>query len=210
MRSEYLTILNEATAELEEKRSRFIATAKPVASEEEAYGFINGLKAKYWNATHNVYAYYICGNNLMQKFSDDGEPSGTAGLPALEAIKKSGVQDAAVVVTRYFGGTLLGASGLVRVYGRCAAMGIDAAGIIRMQLCVKAEIALDYPLLGKVQAIVASKGYRVKDTVYAQDVEMCVYVPVDDFEAFSALLTEATNARVILFAGEKEYIRSGK
>ncbi|HWR59961.1 MAG TPA: YigZ family protein, partial [Clostridia bacterium] len=155
-------------------------------------------------------AYYICGNNLMQKFSDDGEPSGTAGLPALEAIKKSGVQDAAVVVTRYFGGTLLGASGLVRAYGRCAAMGIDAAGIIRMQLCVKAEIALDYPLLGKVQAIVASKGYRVKDTVYAQDVEMCVYVPVDDFEAFSALLTEATNARAILFAGEKEYIRSGK
>lgn len=210
MRSEYLTISNEATAELEEKRSRFIATAKPVTSEEEAYGFINGLKAKYWNATHNVYAYYICGNNLMQKFSDDGEPSGTAGLPALEAIKKSGVQDAAVVVTRYFGGTLLGASGLVRAYGRCAAMGIDAAGIIRMQLCVKAEIALDYPLFGKVQAIVASKGYRVKDTVYAQDVEMCVYVPVDDFEAFSALLTEATNARAILFAGEKEYIRSGK
>lgn len=210
MRSEYLTISNEATAELEEKRSRFIATAKPVASEEEAYGFINGLKAKYWNATHNVYAYYICGNNLMQKFSDDGEPSGTAGLPALEAIKKSGVQDAAVIVTRYFGGTLLGASGLVRAYGRCAAMGIDAAGIIRMQLCVKAEIALDYPLLGKVQAIVASKGYRVKDMVYAQDVEMCVYVPVDDFEAFSALLTEATNARAILFTGEKEYIRSGK
>lgn len=207
MQSEYLTISREASAELEEKRSRFIATAKPVASEEEAYSFINALKAKYWNATHNVYAYYICDNQLMQKFSDDGEPSGTAGLPVLEAIKKSGVQDTAVVVTRYFGGTLLGASGLVRAYGRCAAMGIEAAGIIRMQLCVKAEIVLDYPLLGKVQAIVASKGYPVKDTVYSQDVEMCVYVPVDDFDGFSALLTDATNARAILFAGEKEYIR---
>lgn len=207
MQSEYLTISREASAELEEKRSRFIATAKPVASEEEAYSFINALKAKYWNATHNVYAYYICGNQLMQKFSDDGEPSGTAGLPVLEAIKKSGVQDTAVVVTRYFGGTLLGASGLVRAYGRCAAMGIEASGIIRMQYCVKVEIALDYPLLGKVQTIVASKGYPVKDTVYSQDVEMCVYVPVDDFDGFSALLTDATNARVILFAGEKEYIR---
>lgn len=210
MRSEYLTISNEAAAWLEEKRSRFIATAKPVASEEEAYSFINGLKAKYWNATHNVYAYYICGNNLMQKFSDDGEPSGTAGLPVLEAIKKSGVQDAAVVVTRYFGGTLLGASGLVRAYGRCAAMGIEAAGIIRMRLCVEADIVLDYSLLGKVQAIVASRDYQVKETVYAQDVEIHVYVPVDDFEAFSVLLTEATNARAVMLAGKKEYVRTEK
>lgn len=206
MRKEYLTVSNEATAELEEKKSRFIATVGPVTSEDEAHSFINSLKTRYWNATHNVYAYYICGDNTMQKFCDDGEPSGTAGMPVLEAMKRLDVQDAAVVVTRYFGGTLLGASGLVRAYGKCAAMGIEAAGIVKRQLCIEAEIALDYSLLGKVQAIVASKGYKVKDTVYAQDVDIYLYVPVDEFDVFSALLTEATNARAFLYAGEKAYI----
>jgi uncharacterized YigZ family protein len=209
MRKEYLTVSNEATAELEEKKSRFIATVKPVVSEEEAHSFINSLKTRYWNATHNVYAYYICGNNILQKFSDDGEPSGTAGLPVLEAIKKLDVQDAAVVITRYFGGTLLGASGLVRAYGKCAALGIEAAGIIRRQLCVETGIALDYSLLGKVQAIVAAKGYKVKDTVYAQDVDIYLYVPVDEFDAFSAYVTEATSARAFTYAGEKTYITIG-
>ncbi|HOQ06313.1 MAG TPA: YigZ family protein, partial [Clostridiales bacterium] len=134
MRKDYLTVSKEAVAEIEEKKSRFIATVRPVSSEQEAQDFINRLKARYWDATHNVYAYYICAGNVVQKFSDDGEPSGTAGLPVLEAIKKTGVQDVAVVVTRYFGGTLLGASGLVRAYGRSAALGIDAAGIVRKML----------------------------------------------------------------------------
>lgn len=209
MRKEYLTVSREASAELEEKKSRFIATVRPVADEEEAHGFIEALRSKYWNATHNVYAYYICGGNLQQKFSDDGEPSGTAGLPVLEAIKKLEVQDAAVVVTRYFGGTLLGASGLVRAYGKSAAMGLEAAGIVKRQLCIETGIALDYSLLGKLQALAASKGYRVKDTIYAQDVDMYLYIPVDEFEAFSALVTEATNARAIVYAGEKSYITIG-
>lgn len=209
MRKEYLTVSNEATAELEEKRSRFIATVRPVTSEEEAHGFINSLKTRYWNASHNVYAYYLCGNNIMQKFSDDGEPSGTAGLPVLEAMKKLEVQDAAVVVTRYFGGTLLGAAGLLRAYGKCAAMGIEAAGIVKRKLCIETGIALDYSLLGKVQALAASKGYKIKDTVYAQSVELCLYVPVDEFDKFSELLTEATNARAFAYAGEKTYITAG-
>jgi uncharacterized YigZ family protein len=210
MRKEYLTVSREASAELEEKKSRFIATVKPVADEEEAHGFIEALRSKYWNATHNVYAYYICGENLQQKFSDDGEPSGTAGLPVLEAIRKLEVQDVAVVVTRYFGGTLLGASGLVRAYGKSAAMGIEAAGIVKRQLCIETGIALDYSLLGKLQALAASKGYRVKDTVYAQDVDMYLYIPVDEFEAFSALVTEATNAKAIVYAIEKSYITIGE
>jgi len=172
MRKEYRTVSREASAELEEKRSRFIATVKPVSSEEEAHAFIDGLRAKYWNATHNVYAYYIWEGNLLQKFSDDGEPSGTAGLPVLEAVKKLEVQDVAVVVTRYFGGTLLGAAGLVRAYGKSAAMGIEAAEIIRRQLCNTVEVTLDYSLLGKVQALLASKGYHIKDTVYTQDVDI--------------------------------------
>ena len=139
MQKEYRTVAAEAFAEFEEKKSKFIATVKPVASEEEAAAFISGLKSRYWNASHNVYAYYICGDNILQKFSDDGEPSGTAGLPVLEAVRKLAVQDVAVVVTRYFGGTLLGAAGLVRAYGRSATLGIEAAGIIKKQLCIKAD-----------------------------------------------------------------------
>lgn len=210
MRKEYLTVLNEASAELEEKKSRFIATVKPVASEEEAQEFVDSLKTKYWNATHNVYAYYICGDQELQKFSDDGEPSGTAGMPVLEAIKKLGVQDVAVVVTRYFGGTLLGAAGLVRAYGKSATLGIEAAGIITRRLCIETRIVMDYSLLGKIQALMASKGYKIKDTVYAQDVEMVVYIPVDEFEEFSTLVIETTSAKAIIDPGEKTYITTPK
>ncbi len=206
MRKDYLTVSKEAVAEIEEKKSRFIATVRPVSSEQEAQDFINRLKARYWDATHNVYAYYICAGNVVQKFSDDGEPSGTAGLPVLEAIKKTGVQDVAVVVTRYFGGTLLGASGLVRAYGRSAALGIDAAGIVRKMLCIETRVTMDYPLLGKLQATIASKGYSVKDTLYADNVVMDVYVPVDEFDTFSAMVTDASNGRAGIIAGERVYI----
>jgi uncharacterized YigZ family protein len=177
MQKEYLTIPGEAAAEMEEKKSRFIATVKPVKTEKEAQDFITALKTKHWKATHNVYAYYIYGDSILQKFSDDGEPAGTAGLPVLEAVKKLGVQDLAVVVTRYFGGTLLGAAGLARAYGKAAVMGIEAAGIVKMRLCIETAIQMDYSLLGKVQSIVCSKGYKVKDTVYAADVNMYLVRP---------------------------------
>lgn len=206
MRKDYLTVSKEAAAEIEEKKSRFIATVKPVSSEQEAQDFINGLKARYWDAAHNVYAYYICADNVVQKFSDDGEPSGTAGLPVLEAIKKTGVQDVAVVVTRYFGGTLLGASGLVRAYGKSAALGIEAAGIVRKMLCVETRVTTDYSLLGKLQAAMASKGYSVKDTIYTDNVAMEVYVPVDESDRFSAMVTEASNGRARISAGGRVYI----
>jgi len=209
MRKEYLTVACEATAELEEKKSRFIASVKPAATEEEAVQFIKNLKTKYWDATHNVYAYYIGGGNLSQKFSDDGEPSGTAGLPVLEAIKKAGLEDVVVVVTRYFGGTLLGAAGLVRAYGKSASLGIEAAGIVRCRLCFETNISMDYPLLGKVQALTASKKYKIKDTVYAQDVNMTIYIPVDEIDGFRALITEMTNAQVRIDTGEKSYITEG-
>ena len=206
MRKDYLTVSKEAVAEMEEKKSRFIATVKPVATEEEAQDFISSLKTKYWNATHNVYAYYICGDNELQKFSDDGEPSGTAGLPALEAIKRLDVQDVVVVVTRYFGGTLLGASGLVRAYGKSAGLGIEAAGIIKKQLCAQADILLDYSMLGKLQAIAAARGYMVKDTIYTQDVNMQLFVPVDEIEIFTAAVTEASNGRALISIGGKVHI----
>lgn len=212
MQKEYKTVEKEAAAELEEKKSRFIATVKPICSEEEAAAFIANLKSRYWDASHNVYAYYIRGNNgnnILQKFSDDGEPSGTAGLPVLEALKKPQVQDAVIVVTRYFGGTLLGASGLVRAYGKSATLGLEAAGVIKRQLCVVVGIITEYTWLGKVQSLIAGKSYKIERSVYEQDAEIYVFVPIDEYDAFCALLTEATNARVLISEGEKAYITVG-
>jgi len=202
----FKTVLRETAAEIEEKKSKFIASVKPVFSEDEAVEFINSLKSKYWDATHNVYAYYIGGNNVVQRFSDDGEPSGTAGMPVLEVIKRMEVQDLVVVVTRYFGGTLLGAAGLIRAYSKSASLGIEAAGIVRRQLCFEAGIIVEYPLFGKVQNLVTGEGYSIKDIIYGQDVEIIVYVPVDKIELFTKMIEEATNARAVLVVGDSAYV----
>jgi len=202
----YKTLLKNATAEIEEKKSRFIANVKPVQSEEEALEFIKDLKSKYWDATHNVYAYYIVNDSVIQKFSDDGEPSGTAGLPVLEAIKKSGIQNVVVVVTRYFGGTLLGAAGLVRAYGKCAKAGIDEASIVQKILCFQVAVTAGYQLLGKLQSTMLSEGYYIENVKYEKDVEFSVYVPVDRLESFNYLIYDITNAKAVLETGPKMYI----
>jgi uncharacterized YigZ family protein len=204
--AEYKTLSKQAVAEYEEKKSKFIATARPVSSEEEAQEFVASLKSKYWDATHNVYAWYIAGDNITQKFSDDGEPSGTAGKPVLEAIKKLEVRDAVVVVTRYFGGTLLGAAGLVRAYGKSATLGLEAAGIIKKQLCIKTYIKIEYSFLGKVQNIIAERGYKLIKSDYGQDVSISLYVPVGEHDGFLNTITEVTNGRATISGEEKEYI----
>jgi uncharacterized YigZ family protein len=206
MQKEYKTVLNSSISEIEEKRSRFITSVKPAQTEDEAVEFISMLKTKYWDATHNVYSYYICGNNIIQRFSDDGEPSGTAGMPVLEVIKRMGVQNIVVVVTRYFGGTLLGASGLIRAYSKSAAIGIERADIVRKQLCLEMNIIIEYDLLGKIQNLLAANNYILKNSIYEQDVELKVYIPVDDEMKFVTLITEATSARAIIESFEKVYI----
>lgn len=206
MRKEYKTVLHPAAAEFEEKKSRFIASVKPVSAEEEAVAFINEMKTRYWDARHNVYSYYICGNNTIGRYSDDGEPSGTAGLPVLEVIKRMGVEDVAVVVTRYFGGILLGAAGLIRAYSKSASLGIEAAGVVRRQLSTQMNVIIEYNLLGKVQNSAITSGYIIKNTVYGQDVEITVLAPTGEEERFTELMTETTNARAIVEAGEKVYI----
>lgn len=203
---EYKTVLNEAVCEIEEKKSRFIASVKPVENEEEAISFINELRAKYWDATHNVYAYSIGGNNIVQRYSDAGEPSGTAGLPMLEVIKRMNVQNLAVVVTRYFGGTLLGAAGLIRAYGKSAALGIEEAGIVIKRLCKEVSVIVEYTLFGKLQSLLLAEGYTIKDIVYEQDVELIVFVYVDEIENFNKIVVEATNARAIIEIGDETYI----
>ena len=206
MQREYKTVLRQALGETEEKKSRFIASVKPIQDEDEAVAFINQIKSKYWDATHNVYSYYICGNNIIQRFSDDGEPSGTAGMPVLEVIKRMGVQDVVVVVTRYFGGTLLGAAGLIRAYSKCASVGIENAVIVRRLLCTEVNIIVEYTLFGKLQSMFSASGYVVKDIVYGQDVEITLYIQSDEVEGFINTVVEATNARAIMETGENIYI----
>ncbi|RCX18309.1 putative YigZ family protein [Anaerobacterium chartisolvens] len=206
MQKEYKTVLSTASSEYEEKKSKFIASVSPAGTEEEALGFINSLKSKYWDASHNVYAYCIGGNNTVQRFSDDGEPSGTAGMPVMEVIKRMELQNLAVVVTRYFGGTLLGAAGLIRAYGKSAAMGIEAAGIIRRQLCRTVNIITEYTLFGRIRNFVSSKGYIIRDVIYSEDVEIILSVPQDDAERVIGELDELTNARAVAQAGEVLYV----
>lgn len=206
MQKEYKTVLNFAIAEIEEKKSKFIASVKPVSNEDEALSFINGLKSKFWDATHNVYAYYIVGNNIVQRFSDDGEPTGTAGMPILEVIKRRNLQNVVVVVTRYFGGTLLGAAGLIRAYGKCASNGLDSAVVITKRLCTEVSLVIEYTLFGKLQSAIIANGYTIKKIIYEQDVEVILYIPVDEVKKFLEMVNESTNARCILESRSKSFI----
>lgn len=206
LQKQYKTVMRQAVAEIEEKKSRFIASVKPVSTEEEAVEFINGLKSRYWDATHNVYAYYICGNNIIQRYSDDGEPTGTAGLPVLEVIKRTGLQDLAIVVTRYFGGTLLGAAGLIRAYGKSAAAGIEAAGRITREMCLEISVIAEYTLFGKLQSAIISDGFIINEVIYTDEVEIKVYVPVDLESKFTDRINDVTNAKAIIAVGGKIYI----
>lgn len=203
---EYKTVLNEASAEYEEKKSRFIASVMPVKDEDDATAFINSLRSRCWDASHNVYAYHIGGNSTVQRYSDDGEPSGTAGMPVLEVIRRMGLQYIVVVVTRYFGGTLLGAAGLIRAYTKSAALGIEAAVVVKKLLCCQVALIMEYTLFGKVQNILLTGGYTIKSVEYQQDVEIVVYIPVDEVEAFAEMINDTTNTRVLVDIRDKCYI----
>ena len=205
MKEIYTTVKSQAEAEIVEKRSRFIATVKPVQTEEEALEFLNMLKQKYWNATHNVYAYIIEENSIM-RYSDDGEPGGTAGLPVLDMLKKSGLTNLIVVVTRYFGGVLLGTGGLVHAYSKSAKAGVDAAGILDMVLCREIKIECEYTNLGKLQNELSKWENVIKEEPeYSDKVIMPVYVPVSKAENFSSAIVDKMNAQVNIEKGEKLY-----
>ena len=206
---EYKTILNPAIAEFEEKKSRFIANVKPVSNENDAVEFINNLKTKFWDATHNVYAYSINNETLIQRYSDDGEPSGTAGMPALEVIKRMGIQDVVVVITRYFGGTLLGAAGLIRAYSKSSAMGLEAGEIVTRKHCFTLNIVVEYTLFGKLQNMLMNDNNIIKDIQYGQDVELSVLIEVGKEEKLIDNIIENTNDRAICDLAEKTFITLG-
>lgn len=199
-------ILKEGGAgEIEEKKSRFIATFRPVSSEEEAAAFIEEMKKKYWDARHNCSAFVIGKKGELTRCSDDGEPSGTAGRPMLEVLLGEEVRNAAVVVTRYFGGTLLGTGGLVRAYTQAVKAGLENCLVVTMRYGVRFKIGTDYNGLGKVQYILGSRGIAMLDSRYAENVELAVIVAKEEYDAVCKELTEATAGRAVLTKLEELY-----
>lgn len=207
MIKKYHTVGKEAEIEISIKKSRFITTVKPVKTQEEADEFLEKLRKKYWNATHNCYAYQIGERNEIQRFSDDGEPQGTAGKPILEVLKGEKLTDTLVVVTRYFGGTELGTGGLVRAYGKSAKEGVLAAGIIECVLMRRYVITIPYTLVGQIQYLLAENNYITEDESYTEDVRLTVLVEEDRCETFESQIIEHTSAEAGIEKGRKLYIK---
>ncbi|MGN0494720.1 MAG: YigZ family protein [Lachnospiraceae bacterium] len=195
MLKEYRTILEPGEDEIIEKKSRFIGYVRHVETEEEANAFIMEIKKKHYDARHNCYAYVLGQEQPVLRFSDDGEPGGTAGKPILEVITGAGLSDVCIVVTRYFGGTLLGTGGLVRAYTDASKACIQATEIIRKQQVFPVVIKTNYNDLGKLQYLLSSEHIMITDSVYGENVELKVNIPYDDYDRIEKLLIEATAAR---------------
>ena len=204
--STYKTLHECGMDEIIIEKSTFIGYAKPIKTEEEAIEFINEIKKKHKDATHNVWAYTVGKTMNIQRYSDDGEPQGTAGIPTLEVIKKEDLRDVVVVVTRYFGGVKLGAGGLVRAYTKGAKVGIDAAKVIEKVMYKEVRIKIDYNQLGKVQNEIMNMNYFVKDTVYEDNVEIIVYSRLDEVEKLVDKITDITSATAIISLCEEFYL----
>lgn len=190
----YKTVQIASSAEFVEKKSRFIGYVKPVQTVDEAMAFVNEIKQKHWDATHNVYA-YVLRDMMTRRYSDDGEPQGTAGIPVLDVLLKVEVVDCAVVATRYFGGTLLGAGGLVRAYSHTASIALEAGKVITMQLCAIAEAKCDYSFYGKLPSLIAENGGKIDDTVFADDVKVIFRMADENLEKFNELLVDVSNGK---------------
>ena len=191
---EYVTVEREAADEFIEKKSRFIGSCRPVKTEEEALEFIGRLRSRYWDASHNVYAYILREGNI-QRFSDDGEPQGTAGIPVIDTLKKAGVVDAVVVATRYFGGILLGGGGLIRAYSHTASIALAAAKKTTMRECLLLSLSCDYSAYGKVAALVPECGGVVDDTQFLERVRLGFHMDPALLPALEKRLADATSGR---------------
>lgn len=197
------TVYEGGQGEIIEKKSRFIATVKPVKTEEEALEFIESLKKRYWDATHNCFAYIIGGGTPLKRCSDDGEPSGTAGRPMLDVLEGESLSDVAVVVTRYFGGTLLGTGGLVRAYSGAVRAGLDASVLITRLRGIRLLIGTDYTGLGKIQYLLGQRGIKTLESRYTDAVELSVLVPNEEIKTLKQEITEVTSGAAKLDEKEK-------
>ena len=204
MPQDYITIKDSASPEFVERRSRFIGYIMPVTTEKQALDFINGIRAKHWDATHNVYAYVLREQNTC-RYSDDNEPQGTAGMPVLDVIRKSGITDVCIVVTRYFGGILLGGGGLVRAYSHCASLAVEAAGIIQMRSCAMCSLECTYNQYGKLSSLVPDNGGTVDNADFADKVTLSFHIPVDDLTKLCKLITDTTSGTVEVKKDSEKY-----
>jgi uncharacterized YigZ family protein len=204
----YNTVKGYGENEINIERSRFIAYVNRAETEEEAQAFIADIKKKHWDANHNCSAYMIGENNLIQKANDDGEPSGTAGVPMLEVLKKRDLKDTVIVVTRYFGGIKLGAGGLIRAYGKATSGGLNATGIVERKLMRIMKTKIDYTWLGKVENEVRSSHYQLKEIHYLDAVEVEVYVEEAAKTQYTEWMTELTNGQGETSEGEAEYLET--
>ncbi|MDR7870145.1 MAG: YigZ family protein [Tissierellaceae bacterium] len=193
MKDNYRTVFEYGEDEVIINKSRFIGYAKPIDTEEEALEFIEEIKTKHRDATHNVHAYVVGENSNIQRFSDDGEPSGTAGIPALEVIKKEDLRNVVVVVTRYFGGIKLGGGGLIRAYTKGAKIGLEAAKIIDMNIHTKLMIRLDYNFYGKIENYLLVNEYTVDDTTFDTGINITICVDNREVDEFIKTITDLTS-----------------
>lgn len=206
MRENYKTIGELTECEIIIQKSRFISYAKRAETEKEALEFIESIKAKHRSANHNCSAYLIGEHDSIQKANDDGEPSGTAGFPMLEVLKKQGLKDTVVVVTRYFGGIKLGSGGLIRAYGKATTEAIAASGVVERRLHFLMKVTIDYNWLGKMENEVRNSDYPLKDIQYTDGVALLIYVPRDKKDDFTGWINEITNGQAMIESLESEFL----
>ena len=203
----YKIIEHGGSAEIEEKKSRFIAHVASAGSEEEALAFIEAKKKQFWDARHNCYAYVLGEQAQTVRFSDDGEPSGTAGRPILEVLIGSGIRNLVVVVTRYFGGTLLGTGGLVRAYTKAAQAGLAASDVRTMCCGYEMTIVTDYNGIGKVQYLFGSRGISTGEVDYGEQVTVLVNIPYEEKDAVVNEITEVTAGKAKITVSDPKYFK---
>lgn len=203
MKDNYNILYKGGTGEIIEKKSRFIANVYSVKSEEEAQGFIDAARKKYWDARHNCYAYVIGINNEIQRYSDDGEPQGTAGRPMLDVITGEGVHDCLVITTRYFGGILLGTGGLVRAYQMSVKEGLANSEIMEKRRGIRVKVICDYTDAGRITHIVSNNGIFTENVTYGADVEYCFLADLADTDMFIENITEATAGQSLIEKGDE-------
>lgn len=210
MRNNYITVKGYGESEIIISKSRFLTYVERVETEEEAILFIDKIKKMHASATHNCSCYMIGEHDQIQKANDDGEPSGTAGVPMLEVLKKQGLKDTVVVVTRYFGGIKLGGGGLIRAYSKATTEGITAAQVVERKLHYLMKIGIDYVWLGKLENEIRGSHYHLHDIQYAENVEIYVHVLKEEEPTFIDWITELTNGQAIITNEEALFIEFPK
>ncbi|MCL1950912.1 MAG: YigZ family protein [Turicibacter sp.] len=201
MKEPYLMAAHDGEHEIIVDKSRFICHVKRVYSDAEAQDFIKGIKKLHYNANHNCSAYQIGDNNETQRANDDGEPSGTAGVPMLEVLRKQGIKNTSVVVTRYFGGIKLGAGGLIRTYGKAVSEALKAIGLVQRKTMKTFFVHTEYPLLATLQNRLEGSPYVLKDVQYGENVKL----EVEAGNEFMGWLTDLTQGKVEIEEGDTSY-----